>query len=200
MADLRLIVGLGNPGREYASTRHNAGERWLRCFSERFDIALGAESRFLGECGRAELFGQEVRVLFPTTFMNASGQAIGATARFFKIAPSEILIVYDDVAFPLGVSKIRLGGGHNGHNGIKSAIGAFAGTSDFARLRIGVGHPGDPDRMTPFLTRVRMSADDLDKERASAWLDDEVVEFALSGHWQKAMTRFHAPEEGQVDA
>lgn len=197
MADLRLIVGLGSPGREYALTRHNAGERWLRRLSERFDIALAREARFHGEYGHSELFGREVRFLFPTTFMNASGESIEATARFFKIAPSEILIAYDDVAFPMGVSKIRLGGGHNGHNGIKSAIAAFAGSPDFARLRIGVGHPGDPDKMTPFLTRTRMSADDLDKERASAWLDDEVIKFALLGHWQKAMTVFHAPEEAR---
>ena len=195
MADLRLIVGLGNPGAEYASTRHNAGERWVRRFADRFEIALREEARFHGEYGHTELFGQEVRVLFPTTYMNASGEAIGTTARFFKIMPSEILIAYDDVAFPIGVSKIRLGGGHNGHNGIKSAIGTFSGRSDFARLRIGVGHPGDPESMTPYLTRVKMLTEELDKESASAWLDDEVVEFALSGSWQKAMTRFHAPEE-----
>ena len=143
MADLRLIVGLGNPGRQYALTRHNAGERWLRDFSERFEIILSEEARFHGELGRAELFGEEVRVLLPTTFMNVSGEAIGATAAFFKIAPSEILVVYDDVAFPLGVSKIRLGGGHNGHNGVRRVIEAFNGIHNFVRLRIGVGHPGD---------------------------------------------------------
>ena len=88
MADLRLIVGLGNPGRQYALTRHNAGERWLRSFSERFEITLSEEARFRGELGRAQVFGEEVRVLFPTTCMNVSGEAIGATAVFFKIATS----------------------------------------------------------------------------------------------------------------
>ena len=199
MADLRLIVGLGNPGRQYEVTRHNAGERWLRTFSERFGITLSEEARFRGELGRAEVFGEEVRVLFPTTFMNVSGEAIGATAGFFKIAPSEILIVYDDVAFPLGVSKIRLGGGHNGHKGVRGAIEAFNGRHDFVRLRIGVGHPGDPAGMTPYLTREKMSADELEIERTSAWLDDQVVQYALSGRWQKAMTHFHAPDEPQAE-
>ena len=199
MADLRLIVGLGNPGRQYALTRHNAGERWLRTFSDRFEITLSEEARFRGELGRAEVFGEEVRVLVPTTFMNVSGTAIGATAGFFKIVPSEILIVYDDVAFPLGVSKIRLGGGHNGHNGVRSAIEAFNGRHDFVRLRIGVGHPGDPERMTPYLTREKMSADELEIERKSALLDDQVVQFALSGRWQEAMTNFHAPNEPQAE-
>ena len=199
MADLRLIVGLGNPGRRYSLTRHNAGERWLRDFSERFEIILSEEARFHGELGRAELFGEEVRVLLPTTFMNVSGEAIGATAAFFKIAPSEILVVYDDVAFPLGVSKIRLGGGHNGHNGVRSVIEALNGIHNFVRLRIGVGHPGDPARMTPYLTREKMSTDNLEIERSSAWLDDEVVQLALSGRWQKAMTRFHAHDERHVD-
>lgn len=143
MADsksIRLIVGLGNPGPEYARTRHNAGFWFLDALARRENGFFREESKFKGEVCRIRLNGHDTWLLKPSTFMNASGQAVVALALYYKILPDEILVVHDELDLPPGCMKLKCGGGNAGHNGLKD-ITAQLGTPDFWRLRLGTGHP-----------------------------------------------------------
>ncbi|MBS0371107.1 MAG: aminoacyl-tRNA hydrolase [Proteobacteria bacterium] len=165
----KLIVGLGNPGAEYAETRHNAGF-W---FCERLARDLGAsfnkEARFHGLAANARNEG--VWLLMPQTFMNRSGQSVAALARFYRIAPAEILVVHDELDIPPGQLRVKFGGGLGGHNGLKD-ITAHLGTQDFWRLRIGIGHPGDRNEVVNFVLRP--------PRREEASLIDESIDRALA--------------------
>lgn len=138
---IRLIVGLGNPGPEYALTRHNAGF-WLvdNLANTLPGCVLQKENRFFGMAAKSRISGQEVWLLEPQTYMNRSGQSVGALARFFKILPEEILVVHDELDLMPGTVKMKKGGGSGGHNGLKD-ISAALGTQDYWRLRLGIGHP-----------------------------------------------------------
>lgn len=190
---IRLIAGLGNPGPRYARTRHNIGAVWLESLARRFGIALAEHRKFRGAFGRGDVLGRDVRLLFPTTYVNLSGDAVGAVAKFYKIQPAEIFVAYDEVAFPVGTCRLKDGGGHNGHNGLKSVIGALGNERDFARLRIGIGHPGNADEMVAYLTGVSMPTTDRETAERAAWLNDEVLTLVLDGDLQQAMNLFHAP-------
>ena len=135
----RLIVGLGNPGRDYEETRHNAGFWFCARLAQRWGASLAMESRFHGIVGRNS---NSVWMLLPQTYMNRSGQAVGALARFHRIEPAEILVVHDELDIPPGQLRLKFGGGMGGHNGLKD-ITSHLGTQDYWRLRIGIGHPGD---------------------------------------------------------
>ncbi|WP_374350410.1 aminoacyl-tRNA hydrolase [Chitinimonas sp.] len=137
---IRLVVGLGNPGPEYVDTRHNAGFWWVDGLAHDLSATLKPESKFHGLAARSLRDGSEVWLLQPTTFMNRSGQAVAALARFYKILPNEILVVHDELDLLPGEAKLKQGGGHAGHNGLKD-IQAMLGSADFWRLRLGVGHP-----------------------------------------------------------
>lgn len=160
-ASIRLVVGLGNPGAEYAETRHNAGF-W---FCERLAADMGAgfsnESRFHGRVAHARSAG--VWLLMPQTFMNRSGQSVGALARFHRIPPAEILVAHDELDIPPGQLRLKFGGGPGGHNGLKD-ISAHLGTQDYWRLRIGIGHPGDRNEVVNFVLKPprREEMDDID--------------------------------------
>ena len=190
---IRLIAGLGNPGRRYAQTRHNAGARWLEALATRFGVSMAEQRKFKGRVGRGDLLGREAWLLIPETYVNLSGDAVGALARLYKLAPREILIAYDEVAFPVGRSRLKTGGGHNGHNGIKSVIAGLGNQSGFARLRIGIGHPNDPALMVAYLTNATMSKDETAIVEQSSWMDDSVLGLVLDGELQNAMNLFHAP-------
>ena len=190
---IRLIAGLGNPGPRYARTRHNVGARWLSALSARFGVPLTEQRRFSGEFGRGDILGHDVRLLLPTTYVNLSGDAVSAVARFYKIRPAEILVAYDEVAFPVGTCRLRTGGGHNGHNGLKSIIASLGNERAFARLRIGVGHPGDAEAMVAYLTGANMPAAERETAQQAASLDDAVLALVLEGELQQAMNLFHAP-------
>ena len=136
---VRLVAGLGNPGREYAFTRHNAGFWFLDALASKVGAAFRSESKFQGQLGKAE---GNLRLLKPMTYMNLSGRCVSAAARFFTIAPAEILVVHDELDLLPGDAKMKFGGGVAGHNGLKD-ISAQLGTKDFWRLRIGIGHPRD---------------------------------------------------------
>lgn len=137
---IRLVVGLGNPGPEYVDTRHNAGFWWVDALANDLRATLKPESKFFGLAGRAQLDGQDVWLLQPTTYMNRSGKAVASLALFYKVLPNEILVVHDELDLLPGEAKLKQGGGHAGHNGLKD-IQAMLGTPDFWRLRLGVGHP-----------------------------------------------------------
>lgn len=189
---IRLIAGLGNPGAHYAATRHNVGAVWLQRLAARFDVRLAQERKFKGLYGRGNILGHDLRLLLPTTYVNLSGQAVAAAARFYKFETDEVLVAYDEVAFPVGVCRLKSGGGHNGHNGLKSIIGDLAGERGFARLRIGVGHPGNAQDMAAYLTGVTMPAAEREAVAAASFLDDETLALVLDCDWQKAMNLFHA--------
>jgi PTH1 family peptidyl-tRNA hydrolase len=145
----RLIVGLGNPGRDYEETRHNAGFWFCARLAQLWGATLAPESRFHGIVGRS---ANNVWVLLPQTFMNRSGQSVSALARFHRIAPAEILVVHDELDIPPGQLRLKFGGGMGGHNGLKD-ITAHLGTQDYWRLRIGIGHPGDRNEVVNYVLR-----------------------------------------------
>lgn len=190
---IRLIAGLGNPGKRYAGTRHNIGAVWLDSLARRFGIDLAEHRKFKGAYGRGDVLGRDVRLLRPSTYVNLSGDALGAVAKFYKIEPAQMLIAYDEVAFPAGICRLKDGGGHNGHNGLKSVIAALGNDQGFARLRIGVGHPGNAGEMVAYLTRVGMPAAQREAATEAAWLSDDILDLVLEGNLQQAMNLFHAP-------
>jgi len=138
---IRLIVGLGNPGPEYAATRHNAGFWFVDAVAARLRLSLAPERGYFGLAARANVGGRPVWLLKPTTYMNLSGKSVAALARFFKIEPAEILVAHDELDLLPGQVKLKQGGSHAGHNGLKD-IHAQLGSADYWRLRIGIGHPG----------------------------------------------------------
>lgn len=137
----KLLVGLGNPGPEYAATRHNAGFWWLDAVARELKVSLQPDRAYHGLAARTTVGGETVWLLAPQTFMNLSGKSVAALARFFKIAPQDILVAHDELDIVPGEAKLKFGGGHAGHNGLRD-IHAQLGTGDYWRLRIGVGHPG----------------------------------------------------------
>jgi PTH1 family peptidyl-tRNA hydrolase len=145
----RLIVGLGNPGAEYSDTRHNAGFWLCERLAAQLGTELRRESRFHGFAGRTR---EQLWLLMPQTFMNCSGQAVGALARFYRISPAEMLVLHDELDLSPGALRLKFGGGLGGHNGLKD-IAAHLGTQDFWRLRIGIGHPGDRNKVVDYVLK-----------------------------------------------
>lgn len=144
---IKLIVGLANPGAEYAATRHNAGARYVDLLAERLRAPLREEPKFYGYTSRINLAGADVRLLVPTTFMNLSGKAVAAMATFYRINPDEDHGGPRRTGPAAGVAKFKLGGGHGGHNGLKDIISKLGNNPNFHRLRVGIGHPGDKTKL-----------------------------------------------------
>lgn len=184
-AGIRLIVGLGNPGREYADTRHNAGFWFCERLADRLGVSLSVESRFHGLVGLGRQQG--VWLLLPQTFMNRSGQAVGALARFHRIPPAEILVVHDELDIPPGQLRLKFGGGLGGHNGLKD-ITAHLGTQDYWRLRIGIGHPGDRNEVVNYVLKPprREERDEIDPAIDRAL---ELWPLIQAGDWNSAVKR-----------
>lgn len=146
--NIKLVVGLNNPGAEYQGTRHNAGAWAVSELADKLGIQLVADKKYYGLVGRGKLNSQELWLLLPTTFMNLSGQSVAALANFFKITPEEILVAHDELDLPAGTAKFKTGGGHGGQNGLRDIISKLGNNQGFHRLRIGIGHPGDKSRVT----------------------------------------------------
>ncbi|TDB52970.1 aminoacyl-tRNA hydrolase [Photorhabdus luminescens] len=151
MSNIKLIVGLANPGAEYAQTRHNAGAWYVDLLAQSHNQSLKEESKFFGYTARINICGHDVRLLVPTTFMNLSGKSVAALASFYRIQPDEILVAHDELDLPPGVAKMKLGGSHGGHNGLKDIQNKFGNNPNFHRLRIGIGHPGDKNKVVGFV-------------------------------------------------
>ncbi len=166
MTALRLIVGLGNPGPEYAATRHNAGQWFVERLAEKYGIRLSADPKFHGISGRGTIQGHDVRLLIPTTYMNRSGQSVGAVATFYKIMPAEILVAHDELDLLPGAIRLKTGGGHGGHNGLRDIIAALANQNGFHRLRVGIGHPGEAKKVADFVLNKAPSSEQELIERA----------------------------------
>ena len=191
MGAIKLIAGLGNPGAEYEHTRHNAGVDLLTMISEHFGISLHPASRFFGMTGQGRIRDQDIRLVFPTTYMNLSGQAVAAVANFYRIRPEEILIMHDELDLETGQIKLKLGGGHAGHNGLKSIISSLGNNSGFYRLRIGIGKPSDRSQMLGYVLG-RPSPDDRELIESAQSYALSSVESVLSDGPEKAMNKINA--------
>lgn len=191
MTDIKLIVGLANPGSEYAHTRHNAGAWYVQELARICNASLVPDSKYFGLTARVTLHGQDVRLLIPTTFMNLSGKSVAALANFFRITPEQILVAHDELDMPPGVAKFKLGGGHGGHNGLKDIIAKMANDKGFYRLRIGIGHPGDKNKVSGY---VLGKAPQAEQELMDAAVDEAVrsTEVLFSQDMTKAMHRLHS--------
>ena len=186
---IKLFVGLGNPGPEYAATRHNAGFWWIDQLARRLNAPLALERAYKGRVARASVAGQSVWLLQPQTFMNLSGQSVSALARFFKIAPDEILVAHDELDLPAGEAKFKFGGGHAGHNGLRD-IHAQLGTADYWRLRLGVGHPGARQEVVGWVLQKPPLDEQIAIEQA---IDRAAAAFELlaAGDMNAATQRIH---------
>ena len=149
---IKLFVGLGNPGPDYEATRHNAGFWWIDALARELKVNLVPERSYYGLAGRTSVNGQSVWLLQPQTFMNLSGKSVASLARFFKIQPEEILVVHDELDLPPGQVKLKRGGSHAGHNGLRD-IHAQLGSPNYWRLRIGIGHPGEKSEVANWVLK-----------------------------------------------
>jgi len=191
MSGIRLIVGLGNPGREYERTRHNAGFWLLERFAVREGIALRKEAKYSALVGRHEASGAWLVV--PQTFMNLSGKSVFLLAGFFKIPASEILVAHDELDFAPGVARLKQGGGVAGHNGLRD-IAARIGSPEFWRLRIGIGHPGERSAVADYVLG-RPTPEDREAIDASIGKALDVLPLCLAGDMQDAMLKLHTKEK-----
>lgn len=189
MNGIRLFVGLGNPGPEYEATRHNAGFWWLDEVARATGARLSAEAKFFGLAGRMKSGAHEAWLLKPTTFMNASGRSVAALARFYKIAPEEILVIHDELDLLPGSAKIKKGGGNGGHNGLKD-ISAQLGTPDYWRLRLGIGHPGEKSAVVNFVLH-EPSRDEANLIQDNIDESARLLPMLLEGSMEAAMLKLH---------
>jgi len=190
MSEIKLIVGLGNPGKEYVSTRHNAGFWWLDTLSCQLNIQFNADSKFHGLIARGALHGHEIHLLKPQTFMNVSGRSVGALAKFFKIEPAQILVVHDELDLSPGIAKFKLGGGHGGHNGLKDII-VHLGTKEFWRLRLGIGHPGERSEVSNYVLNTPRKEEQGLIDTAMQQAQD-VAPLIIEGKLEAAMLKLHS--------
>ena len=196
MSDRWLILGLGNPGAQYTKTRHNAGFWFVDDLARRHQLALRRDKKFQGECARRKLAGGEIVCLKPETFMNDSGRAARAIVDYFQIAVEHILVAYDDLDLPPGTVRLKLGGGHGGHNGLRSLFAHLSGPG-FWRLRIGIGHPGVREAVTPWVLS-RPGAADESAILASIQRAGDVLPDLLQGRPERAMQTLHTAEAGRL--
>lgn len=190
MSTIKLIVGLGNPGREYEQTRHNAGALFVEELARKVGGNLQADSKFSGLTARISIDGHDIRLLTPTTFMNRSGQSVAALANFYKIAIEEILVAHDELDIEVGTARFKQGGGHGGHNGLRDIIAKCGNSNNFHRLRIGIGHPGSADKVTGY---VLSKAPQADHQKMLNAVDEAIraLPDAVNGDWPKAMNYLH---------
>ncbi len=189
MSNISLIIGLGNPGKEYAQTRHNAGFWFVEQLADRYGITLKADPKFHGYSGRGQIEGHDTRLLLPTTFMNRSGQSVVPFAKFYQISTEAILIAHDELDMNPGVIRLKSGGGHGGHNGLRDIVPHIG--ANFHRLRIGIGHPGSKEQVSGHVLGKAPSSEQA--------LMDTAIEYALSktkmlvqGQVSQAMNQINA--------
>jgi len=187
---ITLIAGLGNPGPDYAETRHNAGFRFLDALLSGAGERLRHEAKFGGDVARVTIAGQPVWLLAPMEFMNHSGRAISRFAQFYKIAPAQMLVVHDELDLPPGAVRLKVGGGAGGHNGLTDIIEQLA-SPDFARLRIGIGHPGSAAQVVSYVLKKAPRSEQELIDEAIARAVQHVGEI-VQGQFEKVMNSLHA--------
>ena len=187
---IRLLVGLGNPGAEYEATRHNAGFWFINEVARALKVTLVPERSYFGLAARANTAHGPVWLLEPMTFMNLSGKSVAALARFFKIAPQEILVAHDELDLLPGQVKMKLGGSHAGHNGLKD-IHAQLGSADYWRLRLGIGHPGVKAEVVNYVLK-KPSAEHREAIEKTIAQSLTALDLLLAGEMERAMMKIHA--------
>jgi len=189
---IKLIVGLGNPGKDYQSHRHNVGFWFCDVLAHLYTGSFKKESKFFGEVTQVNIAGAMIRLLKPSTYMNASGQSIQSLTKFYQIEVDEILVVHDELDLDPGVARLKLSGGHGGHNGLRDTIKAL-GSKDFYRLRLGIGHPGDKSMVADFvLHSPKKSELELIQNAMTDAL--QVIEKIVKGDAESAMQTLHTKE------
>jgi PTH1 family peptidyl-tRNA hydrolase len=187
---IRMLVGLGNPGPEYDSTRHNAGFWWIDAVAAKLGTRLAFDRGYHGLVARVNRAGQEpLWLVEPQTFMNLSGKSVAPLARFFKIAPEEILVAHDELDLLPGQVKIKQGGSHAGHNGLKDIV-AQLGSADFWRLRLGIGHPGVKAEVIDYVLK-KPSKEHREAIEACISRSLETLDLLLAGEMERAMMKVH---------
>lgn len=188
---IKLIVGLGNPGTEYAHTRHNAGMWAAQILAERYQATFHFESKFQGCITSITVNGHSCKILLPTTFMNLSGQSVVSVALYYKIKPEEILVMHDELDLPVGCVKLKCKGGHGGHNGLRD-IQAKLATDQFNRLRIGIGHPGNKSQVSDYVLHKPSE----NEQQTIIIRLEEIIESLLpsliEGNIEQAMLKLHS--------
>ena len=195
MQHIRLIVGLGNPGSKYHDTRHNAGFNFVDQMTEKFGSQLSEQSKFHCYIAQINMSPYTVKIAKPTTFMNLSGQSILALCQFHKIELDQILVAHDELDLPPGVARLKTGGGHNGHNGLRNIIDCFGGNKNFHRLRIGIGHPGHKSKVHNYV----LSKPSPDEQISTATSIQATLNFIpdiVKGDFQKVMRELHQKNFG----
>jgi len=191
---VELIVGLGNPGPNFDRTRHNAGADLVLELAKSYQVTMKHESKFFGDTAKISIDGRDVRLLIPTTFMNRSGQSVAALARFYQVPVEAILVVHDELDISPGAARFKKGGGHGGHNGLRDIVQSLGNNKSFARLRIGIGHPGDARQVADYVLK---KASPTDQQLISNSIDDALrtLPLAVSGQWERAMTALHTVQQ-----
>ena len=188
MAGIKLLVGLGNPGDKYTATRHNAGFWFIDAIAAQTNSKLAMDAKMFGIVGKLNP-NADVWLMMPTTFMNNSGKAVAALANYYKITPAEILVIHDELDLPAGSVKLKFGGGHGGHNGLKD-IHAALGTPDYWRLRLGIDHPGDRNEVINYVLKAPTIAEN-DALQTNIHAACGVVDLLLKGEFESAMQKLH---------
>ncbi len=187
---IKLIVGLGNPGKDYQLHRHNVGFWFCDALANLFTGSFKKDSKFFGETAQVSIAGTNVRLLKPGTYMNRSGQSIQSIAKFYQINVDEILVVHDELDINPGIAKIKNSGGHGGHNGLRDTIKALD-SKDFYRLRIGIGHPGDKSQVSDFVLHAPNKTE-FEQIQSALISSLQVIEDIVKGDIDKAMRSLHA--------
>ncbi len=187
---IRVIVGLGNPGPKYELTRHNVGFWFVDALAHEFSGNLRYEQKFLGDVAKVSVSGQEIWLLKPHTYMNHSGQSVSALLRFYKIPVEKLLVVHDELDLSPGVMRLKQGGGHGGHNGLRDIVSHLS-SKDFQRLRIGIGHPGNSSQVVDY---VLGRASKQDQAAIAEGMDNAMalIPQIVTGETQKAMNDLHS--------
>jgi len=197
MVGIRLIAGLGNPGRKHERDRHNVGFWFVSRLAAQLGVEMRSQPKFHGLVGKSGTAGSEVWFVMPQTYMNASGMAVGSLARFYKIQPDECLVVHDELDFPPGVAKLKRGGGVAGHNGLRD-VAAQLGTQDYWRLRVGIGHPGDKNAVADYVLSSPPAAErELIESALARCLEHSPL--LLAGDMREAMLKIHTREKPEND-
>ena len=189
-SEISLIAGLGNPGSQYTQTRHNVGFWFLDQLQKNYHFELKAHKKFFGLVGQFTFESRSIQVLAPTTFMNLSGQSVAALASFYRIAPDQILIIHDELDLQPGTIRLKRGGGHGGHNGLRDIIPKI-GSADFSRLRIGIGHPGHAKAVSGYVLGTPSTDDRIEIDRKIEHAVS-LMPGILKGQTQPVMNELHS--------
>ena len=186
---IKLIVGLGNPGKDYQPHRHNVGFWFCDALAHLYSGTFKKETKFFGEVSQVNIAGSNLRLLKPNTYMNRSGQSIQSIAKFYQINTDEILVAHDELDLNPGVARIKFSGGHGGHNGLRDTIKALS-SNDFYRLRIGIGHPGDRSKVADFVLHTPNKSE-VEPIQTALVNSLNVIEQVIKGDIEPAMKTLH---------